>query len=87
MVGQVITVAQRKGGAGKTTLAAQLAIAWARNGARVALLDIDAQRSLAAWAGLRQRRLGLEFAALPGWRAEQWIADRAREADFVIIDS
>ena len=88
----MITVAQRKGGAGKTTLAAQLAIAWARNGARVALLDIDAQKSLAAWAGLRQRRLGpmaigFEFAALPGWRAEQWIADRAREADFVIIDS
>src|SRR5271163_2500828 len=92
MTGRVITVAQRKGGAGKTTLAAQLAVAWARQGARVALLDIDPQGSLAAWVGLRRVRLGeaaigFEFAALPGWRAEQWIADHAREADLVVIDN
>ena len=92
MAGRIITVAQRKGGAGKTTLAAQLAVAWARCGARVALLDIDPQGSLAAWVGLRRERLGemaigFEFAALPGWRAEQWIGDHARDADFVIIDS
>ena len=92
MAGRVITVAQRKGGAGKTTLAAQLAVAWARSGARVAILDIDPQASLAAWVGLRRERLGemavgFEFAVLPGWRAEQWIGDHARNADFVIIDS
>lgn len=92
MAGRVITIAQRKGGAGKTTLAAQLAVAWAKSGARVAVLDIDPQGSLAAWAGLRRARLGdaeigFEFAALPGWRAEQWIGDRARDADFVVIDS
>ena len=91
MAGRVITIAQRKGGAGKTTLAAQLAVAWARSGARVALLDIDPQGSLAAWVALRRERLGdaaigFEFAALPGWRAEQWIADRAREADLVVVD-
>src|SRR5580692_10015788 len=39
MAGLVITIAQRKGGAGKTTLATQLAVAWARCGARVAALD------------------------------------------------
>ena len=92
MAGRVITVAQRKGGAGKTTLAAQLAVAWSKAGAQVALLDIDPQGSLAAWVGLRRTRLGdaaigFEFAALPGWRAEQWIADQARAADLVIIDS
>ena len=92
MAGRVITIAQRKGGAGKTTLAAQLAVAWARSGARVAVLDIDPQGSLAAWAGLRRARLGnaaigFEFAALPGWRAEQWIGDHARDADIVVIDS
>jgi chromosome partitioning protein len=91
MAGLVITIAQRKGGAGKTTLAAQLAVAWARQGLRVALLDIDPQGSLAAWVDLRQVRLGaesigLEFAALPGWRAAQWIEDRARGADLVVID-
>jgi chromosome partitioning protein len=92
MAGLVITVAQRKGGAGKTTLAAQLVVAWARQGARVAVLDIDPQGSLAAWVGLRRARLGteaigFEFAALPGWRAAQWIEDRARAADLVVIDN
>jgi chromosome partitioning protein len=92
MAGRVIAIAQRKGGAGKTTLAAQLAVAWARSGARVAVLDIDPQGSLTGWAGLRRSRLGqatigFEFATLPGWRAEQWIGDHARDADFVIIDS
>ena len=91
MAGLVITIAQRKGGAGKTTLAAQLATAWLRRGARVALLDIDPQASLAAWVELRRARLGAEnvgfdFAALPGWRAGQWIEDRARGAEFVVVD-
>jgi chromosome partitioning protein len=72
MAGLVITIAQRKGGAGKTTLAAQLVVAWLRPGLRIALLDIDPQGSLAAWVDLRRARLGteaigFEFAALPGW--------------------
>ena len=92
MTGLVITIAQRKGGAGKTTLAAQLAIAWARSGARVAALDTDPQGSLAAWFELRRARLGkeaagFEFAALPGWRATRWVEERAREADLVVIDN
>jgi chromosome partitioning protein len=91
MAGRVITIAQAKGGAGKTTLAAQLAVAWARQGAKVAVLDIDPQASLSAWVGLRRGRLGdatigFDFAALPGWRAEQWIVDHAREADLVVVD-
>jgi chromosome partitioning protein len=91
MAGLVVTIAQRKGGAGKTTLAAQLAVVWARQGARVAVLDIDPQGSLAAWIELRRARLGakaigFDFAALPGWRAAQWVEDRAREVDLVVID-
>src|ERR1700739_4937007 len=92
MAGRVITIAQRKGGAGKTTLATQLAVAWARRGARVAALDIDPQGSFSAWVELRRARLGagavgFDFAALPGWRAAQWIEDRRRGADFVGIDA
>ena len=91
MVGRVITIAQRKGGAGKTTLAAQLAVAWARQGAKIAVLDIDPQASLSGWVALRRTRLGaagigFDFAALPGWRAEQWIAEHARDADLVLVD-
>jgi chromosome partitioning protein len=91
MAGLVVTIAQRKGGAGKTTLAAQLAVAWGRQGVRVGVLDIDPQGSLAAWVDLRRSRLGaasvgFDFAALPGWRAAQWIEDQARVADLVVID-
>jgi chromosome partitioning protein len=89
MAGRVITIAQQKGGAGKTTLAAQLAVAWARRGLRLALIDTDPQGSLAAWAELRRARgeLGFDFAALPGWRAAERIATAAREADLVLVDS
>jgi chromosome partitioning protein len=51
----VITVAQQKGGAGKTMLAANLATAFAATG-RVALIDIDPQRSLTRWHELRGAR-------------------------------
>jgi len=92
MAARVITIAQQKGGVGKTTLAAQLAVVWARQGRRLALLDIDPQGSLSAWAELRRQRLGtaglgFEFAALAGWRAGEWIERHARAADIVIVDS
>ena len=51
----VITVAQQKGGAGKTMLAANLSAAFAAH-RRVALLDIDPQRSLARWHAIRTAR-------------------------------
>jgi chromosome partitioning protein len=92
MPAKVITIAQQKGGAGKTTLAAQLAVVWARQGKRLALADIDPQGSLAAWTELRRTRngaagLGFEFAALAGWRVGEWVERQARQTDFVIVDS
>ena len=75
-----------------TTLATQLAVAWARCGARVAALDIDPQGSFSTWVDLRRARLGakaigFDFAALPGWRAAQWVDDRVGSADLVVIDA
>ncbi len=92
MAASVITIAQQKGGAGKTTLAAHLAIAWAGAGRSVALVDIDPQGSLAAWYALRSERLGngktgLDFAAITGWRTEAEVERRARDHDIVVIDS
>ncbi len=90
MAARVITIAQQKGGAGKTTLAAQLAVTWSGQGRRLALLDIDPQASLAAWVELRRERvgdLGFDFDALSGWRAAEWIERHARDADFVVVDS
>jgi chromosome partitioning protein len=46
---RVITLANAKGGVGKTTLSSALAVRAAEESNRVALLDLDPQESLASW--------------------------------------
>ena len=46
---QIITIAQQKGGAGKSTIDAHLAVALAQKGSKVLIVDIDPQGSLKAW--------------------------------------
>ncbi len=91
IMGKVITVAQQKGGAGKTTLAAHLGIAAAASGLRVALVDVDQQGSLTQWFALRREALddatGIVFSAVSGWRASSEIDRLKREFDLVIVDS
>jgi chromosome partitioning protein len=92
MAGIVITIAQQKGGAGKTTLAVHLAVAWAGQQRRVALIDIDPQRSLGAWHAVREEALGdgksgLDFTAITGWRTAAEVERRTRNHDIVVIDS
>lgn len=92
MAGRVITVAQQKGGAGKTTLAIQLGTAAAREGRSVAMLDIDPQASLFAWFGERRRRGGdgeggLVVQGLSGWRVASEVRRFRNEFDLVVIDS
>ena len=87
----VITVAQQKGGVGKTTLAAQLAVAWAQ-GRTVALIDIDPQKSLSTWYKTRQSALGEEAGGLflsyiSGWRLGTELARIRQRYDCIIIDS
>ena len=51
---QTITIAARKGGVGKTTLATHLSVIAAGPGKPVLLFDTDPQRSLKWWWDLRQ---------------------------------
>ena len=46
---KTIVIAAQKGGAGKTTLARNLAVAAAQDGRDVLCLDLDPQGSLRAW--------------------------------------
>jgi chromosome partitioning protein len=92
MAGAIVSVAQQKGGAGKTTLVVQLGVAWLTMGRRVAMLDIDPQASLFAWFNIRRRRLGdhrdgLLVQGLSGWRLGSELARLRREYDLILVDS
>lgn len=85
----VITVAQQKGGAGKTTLAANLAALLAGN-RRVALMDIDPQHSLSRWHALRggqAKARDIGFSDRAGWRLQTELDRLARDHDVVVVDS
>ncbi|NMJ42320.1 ParA family protein [Roseomonas sp. JC162] len=86
----VIAVAQRKGGAGKSTIAANLATAYAEQGQRVALLDVDPQHSLSRWDELRGRSAKarpLHFEAPSGWRVPGILDRLRRDSDVVLLDT
>jgi chromosome partitioning protein len=87
----VVAVAQRKGGAGKSTLAATLATTLAAEGRRVGLLDTDPQKTLGRWWTERQeagaRAKPLDFADISGWRLPAAIERMARDHDAVVLDT
>jgi len=92
MPAKAVTIAQQKGGAGKTTLAAQLAVTYASGGMRVGLLDIDPQGSLAAWYEIRKALVdesggGITFVQASGWRLSTELERLRRDVDLVLIDS
>lgn len=92
MVQKVITIAQQKGGAGKTTIAAHIAVALSQRGMRVAAIDIDPQASLSMWHNIRQERFGngytgITFLSATGWRVANEISRLKSQHDIIIIDS
>ena len=84
-MGHVITFAQQKGGAGKTTTLANLAAAWAAAGRRVALIDLDPQKSLTRWAGLREDP-AMDLIDSRDYRAGPDIRAASRSHDRVLVD-
>ena len=91
MTGRIITVAQQKGGSGKTTLAVNLAVTLRGRGFSVALLDTDPQGSMGRWFLERLDRLGedegLEFSTSSAWGASYESDKLKKRFDFVIIDT
>lgn len=84
----IITVAQRKGGVGKTTMAISVAAELCRRGFGVALVDVDPQRSACHWA----EPGNLEFPVYEMGMDETPVAAWAREvqrikADLLILDT
>lgn len=91
MAGIIITVAQQKGGSGKTTLAANLACAMRGKGLSVALIDTDPQGSLGRWFMERMDKSGvdegLEFSTSSAWGASYEGEKLKRRFDVVLIDT
>ena len=87
----IITIAQQKGGAGKTTLAVQLATAMRLAGHSVAVVDIDPQASLTAWMRLREHEAReapeIRFSMVGGWRLGVELDRLKRECERIIVDS
>lgn len=87
---RVIALLSQKGGAGKTTVAMQLAAGLAARGSRVAVADLDPQQSALRWAGSAPADYPFpaEVRAFGGDARE--IADGlkkfARECDYLLLD-
>ena len=90
MKAKVLTIAQQKGGAGKTTLAVQLGMAFSEAGRRVAMIDIDPQGSLIAWdraRGSTGADNGPYVGMVAGWKVGNELERLKRDFDLVLIDS
>ncbi|HXF55672.1 MAG TPA: ParA family protein [Hyphomicrobiaceae bacterium] len=82
----IVALAATKGGVGKTTLAAALAVRAMEDGARVALIDADPQASLARWWELRGEPDNPRVLDVPcGQEAIGLVA--AEGFDWVIVDT
>ncbi len=83
----VISFANAKGGAGKTTAALLLATELAHQGYRVAILDADPQRWITQWHELSGSQHNIEVISEVSVASIQGhIRELARTADYTIID-
>ena len=91
-MGKIIALANQKGGSGKTTLSANLAVLWANSGYKVAVVDADAQQSLTYWLKARKKYYGDEPIGINQYSFDprnlrEDLKKIKRKYDFIIIDS
>lgn len=93
---KTVAVVSQKGGAGKTTLSTELAVAAVRAGYRTVVLDLDPQASAGVWGddrggeppqvlGVQAPRLGVVLAQAAEQGAELVLVDTAPHADSIAL--
>lgn len=84
---KTLAILSRKGGAGKTTVALHLAVTAQEAGRRVALVDMDPQRSAADWWRSRDSDTPELVEVEPGNLAPVVRAAKADGVDLLVIDT
>jgi chromosome partitioning protein len=82
----IIAVINQKGGAGKTTIALNLAAALAAEGKRVLLIDADPQQTAQDWAAIRQTPPPFQVVGLAKPVLHRDLPTMAADYDHVVID-
>ena len=91
-MGKIIAFANQKGGSGKTTLSANLAVLWANSDYKVAVIDADAQKSMSYWLDARKKYYedeptGIDKYDFNSRTLSDDLKKIKRKYDFIIIDS
>ena len=91
-MGKILAFTNQKGGTGKTTLSANLAVLWSNSQYKVAVIDGDNQKSLSNWIEARKKYygendIGFDVLAYNSHSLGEDIKNIKRKYNFIIIDS
>ena len=90
-MGKVIAFSNQKGGSGKSTLSANIAVLWSNSGYKVAVVDADSQKSLTYWLEARKKYYGEDDIGLTQYDFDiknliDEVKKIKRKYDYIIID-